>query len=393
MARASARRFARLLCVTVASGLVLSGCDWTMFRYGPARTGFDPTESRIGTANVDGLQQRWLGGTAAFDSILASPAVANGAAYVTSNRTLYAFKAGAGSAARCSGSPKVCVPLWTATTGGFIGASPAVVNGVAYIGSSDGKLYAFDATGNTNCSGNPKTCTALWTAPTGGLDSSPAVSGGIVYVGSGDRLYALDAAGNTNCSGNPKTCTPLWSARTGGTVLSSPAVVNRAAYVGSSDGKLYAFDATGNTNCSGSPKTCTPLWTAATGDMITTQSPAVAHGVVYIASFDHKLYAFDAAGSTNCSGNPRTCTPLWTATPGGGTGGFRSPAVANGVVYIGAVGQLLAYDALGSTNCSGNPRTCTPLWSASRDGLNPIVANGIVYLGSTDGNLYAYGLP
>jgi outer membrane protein assembly factor BamB len=33
---------------------------------------------------------------------------------------------------------------WTATTGGVIQSSPAVADGVVYVGSSDGKLYAFD---------------------------------------------------------------------------------------------------------------------------------------------------------------------------------------------------------------------------------------------------------
>jgi outer membrane protein assembly factor BamB len=444
MAKAPRRRFVRGLCGVVASALVLSGCDWTMFRYGPARAGFDPTESTIGISNVANLQQKWAGGTEVFSSVLTEPVVAGGVVYVVSNATVYAFQAGAGSNANCSGLPRFCNTLWTAPTGGFIDSSPAVVNGTAYVNSTDGKLYAFDATGHTNCSGSPKTCAPLWTAPTGGFGSSPLIADGVVYVGSGNTLYALDAAGVVNCSGSPKTCTPLWSAGTGGQVLSSPAVVNRVAYVGSGDGKLYAFDASGKTHCSGSPKKCTPVWTAATGGMISTQAPAIAGGVVYIASFDKRLYAFDAAGSTHCSGTPKTCTPLWTATtagvaasaavakgvvyvfvelsgevlsafdaagsvhcsgvpktctplwtasPGGSGGGFRSPTVANGVVYVSAAQHLLGFDAAGTVNCSGSPRVCTPLWTAPHDGLGVVVANGMVYLGSSDGNLYAFGLP
>jgi outer membrane protein assembly factor BamB len=57
------------------------------------------------------------------------------------------------------------------------------------------------------------------------LYSSPAVANGVVYVGSDDgTLYAFDAAGGTNCGGAPKICFPLWSATTGGPVFSSPAV-------------------------------------------------------------------------------------------------------------------------------------------------------------------------
>ncbi|TMD43998.1 MAG: serine/threonine protein kinase, partial [Chloroflexi bacterium] len=33
--------------------------------------------------------------------------------------------------------------LWTYTTGSAIDSSPTVVNGMVYVGSWDGKLYAF----------------------------------------------------------------------------------------------------------------------------------------------------------------------------------------------------------------------------------------------------------
>jgi outer membrane protein assembly factor BamB len=33
--------------------------------------------------------------------------------------------------------------LWSYATGNGVGASPAVVNGVVYIGSGDGNVYAF----------------------------------------------------------------------------------------------------------------------------------------------------------------------------------------------------------------------------------------------------------
>jgi serine/threonine protein kinase len=71
---------------------------------------------------------------------------------------------------------------WTAATGDAIFSSPAVANGVVYVGSDDGKLYAFKAEGCGQAS-----CTPLWTAATGnGIDSSPAVANGVVYVGSTD---------------------------------------------------------------------------------------------------------------------------------------------------------------------------------------------------------------
>jgi outer membrane protein assembly factor BamB len=64
------------------------------------------------------------------------------------------------------------------------------------------------------------------------LYSSPAVANGVVYVGSEDNnVYALNA----------KTGAKLWSYSTGSFVESSPAVANGVVYVGSDDGKVYAF--------------------------------------------------------------------------------------------------------------------------------------------------------
>jgi outer membrane protein assembly factor BamB len=64
------------------------------------------------------------------------------------------------------------------------------------------------------------------------VDSSAAVANGVVYVGSTDgNVYALNA----------KTGAKLWSGSTGNAVFSSPAVANGVVYVGSFDGKVYAF--------------------------------------------------------------------------------------------------------------------------------------------------------
>jgi outer membrane protein assembly factor BamB len=252
---------------------------------------------------------------------------------------LYAYAVG------CNSGGGTCTPLWTATTGGMILGSPAYSNSKVYVGSMDGKLYAFDATGVTGCSGvvPNKTCLPLWTAASGSIqNSSPAVAGGVVYVGSDDfDLYAFDAAGVTGCSGvlPNKTCTPLWHGVTGSWVVSSPAVANGVVYVGSADHKLYAYAV----GCNTGGGFCSPLWTATTGNEVNS-SPAVANGVVYVGSEDHKLYAFAANGGTGCTGSfpLKTCPPLWTATTGGMID--SSPAVTDGLVYVGSEDyKLYAY--------------------------------------------------
>ena len=68
------------------------------------------------------------------------------------------------------------------------------------------------------------------------MESSPAVANGVVYVGSyDDNVYALNATSGAK----------LWSYPTGRAVISSPAVANGVVYVGSYDGNVYAFDQQG----------------------------------------------------------------------------------------------------------------------------------------------------
>jgi len=391
----------------------LAACDWTMYRFGSERTGFNPNESQIAADSVATLRRAFVapfGGARGGSN--SSPAVANGVAYIGGDDgTLYAFDAAGHT--NCSGSPKTCNPLWTAPTnsGAVIDSSPAAVNGVVYAvtGAPDGTLRAYDAAGKTNCTGSPKTCSPLWTAFTGPTSSSPVVAKGIVYLVGSSQVYAFDAAGNTNCSGSPqKTCAPLWTAVPSGGVAAdtSLAVANGLLYVvGLSE--LAAYDASGNTNCSGNPKICTPVWVSNQIDNASTQTtPAIANGVLYvvaknIATARETLYAYDSAGKTNCAGTvPRTCNPLWTADNVEPIG-YASPAVAEGFVYVSgrsaAAGQstLAAYDAAGNTNCSGSPKTCSPLWTATLSGVgdvqsSPAVANGLVYVGSDGGTLDAF---
>ncbi len=72
---------------------------------------------------------------------------------------------------------------WRYQTGSSVRSSPAVADGVVYVGSWDNHVYALDAS-----SGD-----LLWSYQTGStVYSSPAVAGGVVYVGSVDHhVYAI----------------------------------------------------------------------------------------------------------------------------------------------------------------------------------------------------------
>jgi outer membrane protein assembly factor BamB len=117
--------------------------------------------------------------------------------------------------------------VWNYTTGSEVKSSPAVAGGIVYVGSDDWVVYALNAT----------TGALVWNYTTNAfVDSSPAVAGGIVYVGSDypdNNLYALNAS----------TGALVWSYTTGDQV-SSPAVDSGVVYVGSFDGNVYALGST-----------------------------------------------------------------------------------------------------------------------------------------------------
>ncbi len=161
----------RVLIAIVLAALLLSACDWPAYRFGADRTGYNPSENQISVSNVSGLHQRIdapiPGIPGAHFNILGSPVVANHVAYVGSpNGVLYAFDAS--GTTNCAGTPNSCAPVWSAATSNFLETTPMVANGVVYVVSADGILSAFDANGVTGCSGSPKTCAPLWTANTGG---------------------------------------------------------------------------------------------------------------------------------------------------------------------------------------------------------------------------------
>jgi PQQ-like domain len=387
---------------------------------------FDATGARGCSATPAACTPLWTAPTANFDGM----AVADGDVFVTDAEGIQAFSAAgtrgcSGSPEVCV--PLWATSISDTTGPGFTPGrgSPVVAGGVLYVpGYGDGiapgqggaLVAAFDAAGTAGCSGTPRICTPLWTTTalpsSTGNSGSPTVAGGVLYIANG-TLYAFGAGGSTGCTGTPKVCAPIWTAVMPGPVTgSAPAVTGGVVYVGGSAG-LYAFDAAGTRNCSSgvTPETCSPLWTAAIGGVA--GSPAVAHGVVYAVSGTGVLDALDAAGSKNCQGvgTVKSCTPLWTSAPlASGYLAASSPAVANGVVYASSIsGGTYGYDAAGSRQCaasasasaaasaagSGLTKTCAPLWSSPVVGLSsdgsPAIVNGAVFV-NIDATVYTYAM-
>ncbi len=354
--------------------------NWPMFRGGPAHSGYNPYENVLSPSTVSGLTEIWSFPTA--EGIFSSPAVVNGVVYVGSyDDNLYALDASTGE------------KLWSFNTGDWVYASPAVVNGVVYVGSyyPAGALYALDAS----------TGAELWSVPLeGGTRSSAVVSKGVVYVGASDGyLHAFDAS----------TGEEIWRFYTGGSD-SSPAVSNGTVYVGGNHyalpfyGTLWALDAS----------TGAELWRFQAAYYVNS-SPTVANRRVYFGSFDNYSYAFNAltghrvweiyeggyiyASTASANGvvylpgrelyearDARTGAGLWDF---GLADAYSSAAVANGVLYVGE-----GYP--GTSVYAVDASTGAKLWSFSTGSSvlsSPAVVNGMVFVGTDGGTLYAFGLP
>lgn len=227
-----------------------------------------------------------------------TPAVANGIVYVGSdNGGVYAINAYSGE------------KIWNYSTGGAVNSSPAVTNGIVYVGSDDGNVYALNAA----------TGTKLWNYTTGiavkySIISSPAVANGIVYIGSDNSsVYALNAT----------TGDKIWNFSSTYSIISTPAVNGNAVFVVSSS-YIYALDAS-----TGDEVWKYPMNPEYAPNGNEPSSPVVAEGIVYVNSFDYNLYALNATTGDKV-GNFTLVQPRVDFLAR-----FSSPAVDDDMVYVG----------------------------------------------------------
>jgi len=415
----------------------LFALDPAMFRGGPAHPG-------VYESTAPGLSAlKWKFKT--NGKIFSTPAVAGGLVYFgSSDHNLYAVRIADGSLA------------WKFRTGQGVNSSPAVDNGLVYFTSLDGNFYAVNAEtgevkwkfateGERRFTANGihgiQPVTESMPDPFDVFLSSPTLSGGMVYFGSGDHnVYALDA----------KTGTLQWKFATGDVVHATPAVADGVVYIGSWDRNLYALGANNGAL----------LWKFQTGDdpkqhnqIGLPSSASVTDGVVLFGCRDGHFYAVDARtgqqkwsednhmGWVIASPAVRGATVYFPTSEGTqfkaitiATGklewrtvnkaiSFSSPAIAGDLVYFGAHdGWLRALDlktgALkgefqtdGSKqngakyiDTEGKLNMAAIYPDSTLDGIivglermyslgsvvsSPVVANGVVYFGSTDGHLYA----
>lgn len=296
-------------------------------------------------------------------AIFSSPAIANGVIFVgSSDSYFYAV------------DQKTGQQKWKFKTTGPVNSSPAVANGIVYFTSFDGGFYALDAETGTSKwrfrmeyerrfqakglhgqSPRPQLIPDTWDFFT----SSPVVFNGRVYFGSGDgNVYSLNA----------ETGLLQWKFETKDVVHASPAIANNMVYIGSWDGNLYALDT----------ETGAEKWRFKGGEdpinynQIGFQSsPIVVDGTIYVGCRDSHLYAIDAA----------TGRKKWDYYFGG-TWASATPTVRDGLVYM-VAGRFYALDVkTGRLRFTfDEPKD----WSVS----SPILAGDLAYIGGFNGRLYS----
>jgi outer membrane protein assembly factor BamB len=163
--------------------------------------------------------------------------------------------------------------LWDFQTGSEVVSSPAVSGDTVYVGSCDSTLYALDVTDGSEA----------WSFRTGGaILSHPTVADSVVYVGCGDhKLYAL----------HKRTGAQLWTFSAGGMIETRPLVQDSLVFFGCWDSYFYAVNI--NTHSQQwrwqSPTSASRYYSAAAA------WPVYGHGKVFVTSPERYMNALDAA--------------------------------------------------------------------------------------------------
>lgn len=366
-------------CLIVVTFPLYSETNWPMF-------GKDESHKRISDETISlPISLKWKYKT--DGPIRSSPAVYEGIVYIGSDDFyLYALEANTGKF------------LWKFKAEGKIASSPAVYSGTVFFGSRDNNLYAVDS----------KTGNLKWKYKTNHiLNCSPTVSKDIVFVGSDDEtFYALESA-----SGKL-----IWKFKTGGDILSSPSVEDEVVYFGSNDKNIYALDMS-----SGKEK-----WSYLTDGWVVA-SPAILGDALYVTSTDGHFYAINlkdgkllyrikvgaslfipspvsssavngelailGSGKNVYAVNLRTRNISWCYK----TKNFvaSSPVIVGSIVLVGD-GLKVPLPLIGSNDgifYAIDLNTGKVVWKYETDGAvmsSPAIANGMVYVGSADGYIYTF---
>jgi serine/threonine protein kinase/outer membrane protein assembly factor BamB len=315
---------------------------------------------------------------------------------------------------------------WEFTTGNAVNAVPTVAGGVVYVASTDGKVYAVNASSGKQ----------VWASPAGSGSAPPEVVGNVLCTAtqSGD-FTALDTADGTvawTVKGKAPAATQQrpWAAD-GSTVILFSYTDGMQAYdaatgnpksrpgppdlfvshITAAGGVLYALDVEGGLHAIRLAGNATLWQLAVTTTEDQAYSLAISDGHVYVgtqkgtlhsvnATTGHRDWSLPGSGDlltppvvsegmifiVDLNGNLRainadTGKQAWQAPV---TAGAFGPAAANGQVYLSAALTMQAWDAT-----SGKPSWYFQPPNYKIVQATPAVADGTVYVGSSDYNLYA----
>jgi outer membrane protein assembly factor BamB len=310
------------------------------------------------------------------NAVEANPGAGGGMVYVAStDNSVYAVKATTGRKA------------WSFETGA-VTAAPEVVGDVVCLSTSAGHFYALRAADGKRAwdvdTSLPTTYKRTWAVDGGNVifgsttsspqayDAATGTKGArfstqepyvMALSAAGGVLYAIDAFGMLYAF-HTANGTEIWHKQ----LLSSDdlpgtglTIDSGSIYVGTMSGALYKV---GTTNGQ-------VLWTYHPGSGIESDV-VVADGVVYLRDNNGTVHAISAANKKQLWAKTAIATVLY------------GPAVAGGRLYYTTVLALQALDAK-----SGDPVWAfTPPNNAELLGT-PAVANGLVFIGSYDDGLYA----
>ena len=270
-----------------ASSGIYGGLLWSRQTGGPVRSSATIVGDEVLVGSSDGHlyaldandgSEKWR--FEAGGAVESTPAVANGRVFFSSaNGAFYAIKLDGKPLWKTQFGPDAALEFQQAKgthpatySGEFLLSSAAVLDETVVVGSGDGGIYALDA----------KSGRQRWKFQTGGrVRSSPAISNGLVYAGSYDgSVYAIDLNSGKqvwryDTQGKSLSASEFGFDRK--SILSSPAVSDGVVFIGSRDSRLYALDAA----------TGTLKWKHAFADLTwTISSPAVREGVAYTGTAD-----------------------------------------------------------------------------------------------------------
>ena len=350
----------------VLGSFMTGGQIWSSPVYEGGAVFIGSDDGSLWSLDLDTLKPNWKVDTGG--RIRSTPEIADGSVYfVSDDGFLYSVAISDGSRSwrfdlRSAGIERVLPSIHPPYAYDYLSSSPTVHQGMVFVGSANGTLYAIEA-----ATGKEK-----WHFKTGDrIRSTPRVHQNRVYFGSWDHhLYALSIENGKQ----------VWRFDTGGIVQASPAFGDGRVFIGSRNPRVFALDA-------GTGK---PVWEVEHTDGSWVESSGIyMDGVLYVGSSDSlTLFAFDGA----------TGDVKWKYRTGGWS--WCTPSISGETIYIGAI-SAFPYYFEGVTLARGlhavDVKTGKPRWVVPTGELpgfvtggvmsTPLVVNGTVVVGALDNRL------